>query len=116
MIVANYVGPHADYAGDPAAQLLRTMIRRHLRLGYAVYLDFTGVEMMTSAFLNGVVFDLYADYPEAEWPDIDDRLTALNLTEIHEAIWLGAQHRAQRYYRDPVRGAQIERECAGIED
>lgn len=53
-------------------------IRSYIEKKETVDIDFSGVEMMTTAFLNIVIGDLYKDYSSEE---LREFLTLSNLTE-----------------------------------
>jgi STAS-like domain of unknown function (DUF4325) len=76
-----------------------------LQRGEAVCLDFSGVTVLTSSFLNTAVGRLYAALPAGT---LESRLTFTGLDAIDEALVREVQANARRFYAaTPEQQAQL---------
>lgn len=64
-----------------------------------VTLDFSGVSMLTTAFLNVVIGDLYKDYTSEE---LKNRLTLINYSDSTAARIKKVTDNAKLFYKDKV--------------
>lgn len=76
---------------------VHTAMAEHLRAGHPVRLDFTGVEGLTSAFLNAAVGQLYGEFtPER----IRGLLTVEGLPDADLILLKRVVERAKAYFAD----------------
>jgi hypothetical protein len=76
---------------------LRLIFRDELAAKNNVVLDFTGVRIVASAFLNAAIGQLYADVPEQV---IREHLKVMNLSEIGKFALKRVVDNSKRYYSD----------------
>ena len=79
-------------------QKVYDLIKKAFDNGNKVVLSFLNVEMMTTAFLNTAVGQLYKDYTEEE---IKDFLSVKNISDSGLAILKRVVDTAKLYYKDP---------------
>ncbi|MCG3153337.1 MAG: hypothetical protein GEEBNDBF_02649 [bacterium] len=80
--------------GDKLAQ----QIRDALRQGEMITLDFTGLEIVTSAFLNGAIGALYEEFT----PELISSLLQLeNLSSFQQGLVERVRENAIEYFRNP---------------
>ena len=77
---------------------LRLVIRDELLARRDVVLDFEGVRIVASAFLNAAIGQLYADVPEDL---IKQHLKVPNLSDIGKFALKRVVDNSKRYYSDP---------------
>jgi DNA repair photolyase len=75
-----------------------------------VSLSFAGLEMITSAFLNAAVGQLYRDYPEEL---IKQRISAREIGNDDADLLKRVTETAKRYYKDPARLESTIRDILG---
>lgn len=87
------------YCVDPAdGHRLCAQVADALGKGESVRLDFSGVQVLTSSFLNPALGCLYAGFP----PDVlSDRLTFEGLDTIDRALVEDVLATAMRFYQAP---------------
>jgi STAS-like domain of unknown function (DUF4325) len=84
---------------DPQeGERLCAVIRDELMAGKDVALDFTGVRIVASAFLNAAIGQLYEAVPEQV---IKQHLTVPNLSDIGKFALKRVVDNSKRYYSDP---------------
>ncbi len=71
-----------------------------LKAGRTVALSFQNVEMLTSAFLNTAVGQLYRDFPEEL---VRERLQAVEMDAVDLALLKRVVETAKLFYKDPER-------------
>jgi hypothetical protein len=77
---------------------LHAAIHDDLAAGRDVVLDFAGVRIVASAFLNAAIGQLYADLPEQV---IKQHLTVPNLSDMGKFALKRVVDNSKRYYSDP---------------
>jgi hypothetical protein len=80
-------------------------IREELTAGRDVVLDFAGVRIVASAFLNAAIGQLYADVPEQV---IKEHLTVPNLSDIGKFALKRVVDNSKRYYSDARYRAAVD--------
>lgn len=93
-----------DLAGDDycvdlddaerARDALAVLLRDHAELE----LSFEGVNLVTTAFLNVAIGELYGEFPI---DDLQVRLQPVDIAPDDRALWELVVHRAVDFYRDP---------------
>ncbi|WP_411823660.1 STAS-like domain-containing protein [Leptospira sp. 'Mane'] len=91
-------------------QKLFLMISKSLGEGGIVTLSFKGIEMITSAFLNTAIGQLYRDFPEEK---IKSSLKVEDLSNEDLALLKRVNDTAKVYYKDPDRMERSLREVLG---
>lgn len=81
-------------------QLIFDLLNKAFKVNRAVQLDFQNVEMITSAFLNTAVGQLYRDY-SADF--IKQNLSVVNMLPEDMALLKRAVDTAKLFYSDPER-------------
>ena len=95
--VFNIVGnPFCVEADD--GQKVYEMIKEALQKNRKVKVSFQNVEMLTSAFLNTAIGQLYKDYSEI---DIKKNLSVDNMLREDAALLKRVVNTAKLYYNDP---------------
>jgi hypothetical protein len=90
-----------EYCVDPAdGDRLCTQIADALNKGELVRLDFTGVQVLTSSFLNPALGCLYATFPSAT---LSARLSFEGLDLIDRELVDDVRETAMRFYGAPPR-------------
>lgn len=77
---------------------MHQLIRKALNESRKVKLSFLNVEMLTTAFLNTAIGQLYKDYSETE---IKEKLSLENISESGLVSLKRAVDTAKLYYKDP---------------
>ena len=77
---------------------LRSTVYDELAAGHDVVLDFAGVRIVASAFLNAAIGQLYADLPEHV---IKEHLSVPNLSDMGKFALKRVVDNSKRYYGDP---------------
>ncbi|MEN6342630.1 MAG: STAS-like domain-containing protein [Methanospirillum sp.] len=100
----------ADVAGEFAitpddGQQVYDRIRSELREGRTVLLDFTGVKVVASPFLNMAVGQLLEDDPHG---DIPDRIETRGLSAHDRNLLERVIANAREYYGNPVARRAID--------
>lgn len=83
-----------------------------LRHGHSVELSFLNVEIMTTAFLNVAIGQLYGQFDEET---IESLLTMQDLLPEDEALLALVKKSSKRYFEDPDRYDRYAHEELGIE-
>ena len=107
--VLDMVGEFAITPGD--GQQVYDRIRPELREGHAVLLDFTGVRVVASPFLNMAVGQLLEDEP---YGDIPDRIEMTGLSPHDTNLFERVIANARDYYGNPVARRAIDRAIANV--
>ena len=95
--IVNIVGsPFCVEAND--GQKVYELIRKAFQEKRKVVLSFLNVEMLTTAFLNTAVGQLYKDYPEQE---VKESLSVENMTQSGLVSLKRVVDTAKLYYKDP---------------
>ncbi|MDP4226889.1 MAG: STAS-like domain-containing protein [Bacteroidota bacterium] len=97
IIIVNAIG---DVYGVEAedGQKVFELIVKSFNESKKVVLSFQNVEILTTAFLNTAVGQLYKDYPEAF---IKDNLQVANISESGKVSLKRVVDTAKLYYKDP---------------
>lgn len=85
-------------------QRLHDQIARTLREGKKIQISFLNVEMMTSAFLNAAIGQLYGEFPEAQ---IKAKLSVTDMEPDDLALLKRVVDTAKDYFKDPQRFQDI---------
>ena len=93
-------------------ELVFEAIRRELDAGRQVVLSFSGVENLTSAFLNAAVGQLYGAYKGKE-DMLSERMSVVDADDQDLETLLRTIERAKEYFRDPDRFSAAVREVMG---
>ncbi|MFO0793045.1 MAG: STAS-like domain-containing protein [Candidatus Brocadiaceae bacterium] len=95
--VFNTVGnPFCVEADD--GQKVYELIKKALQENRKVKVSFQNVEMLTSAFLNAAIGQLYKDFSEGE---IKDKLSVENMAKEDASLLKRVVNTAKLYYKDP---------------
>ena len=106
----------ADVAGEFASspddgQQIYERIRPELREGHTVLLDFTGVRVIASPFLNMAVGRLLEDDP---YGDLPDRIETTGLSAHDTTLFERVIANARDYYGNPVTRRATDRAFANV--
>lgn len=97
IIINDYITCNKGVTSDEG-EPIRQIILDHFKSGNSVTLDFEGVEMLTTAFLNVVIGELYSTYSS-------DQLRALlhfrNYTEVTARRIKKVTDTAKAFYNNP---------------
>lgn len=99
VIVYNVVGNSFCVEADDG-QLIFNLLEKAFKENRAIQLDFQNVEMITSAFLNTAVGQLYRDYDSRF---IKEHLSVVNMLPEDMALLKRAVDTAKLFYSDPDR-------------
>lgn len=77
--------------------LLFYQIDKNLSLNEKVVIDFQNVSILTSAFLNAAIGQLYIKYDS---PTLNSNLTIVNLAEENRPLLIKVVERAKQYFKD----------------
>lgn len=92
----DYLTLNSGITPEEGTPVFETIVRA-LRDGCNVTLDFSDVTMLTTAFLNVVIGDLYKDYTSE---DLKNRLTLINYTDSTAARIKRVTDNAKLFYKD----------------
>jgi len=81
-------------------------VHRLLSEGQTVQLDFAGVAVCASPFLNAAIGRLMKDFAPA---DLEKKLTVQHLTSVGTQLMRKVIENSQRYYHDPDARNALER-------
>jgi len=107
--VFNTVGNSFCVEADDG-QKVYNLIQKALQEGKKVKLSFQNAEMLTSAFLNTAIGQLYRDFPEDK---VKSSLTAEYLSPEDKALFKRVTTTAKLYYKDPERMQNSIKEILG---
>ena len=80
-----------------SGEILYSLLDKAVSRREKVILDFTGIEMMTTAFLNVAIGQLYHKFkPE----DLNTSLSLINLQKEDVSLFLKVISRAKDYFKD----------------
>ncbi|MDR2907482.1 MAG: STAS-like domain-containing protein [Bacteroidales bacterium] len=95
--VANVIGNY--YAVEATeGQKVYELIKKAITENQKIMLSFLNIEMMTTAFLNTAIGQLYNDFSEEQ---IKDSLTLDNMSDSGKVILKRVVDTAKLYYKDP---------------
>ena len=95
-------GPYAVASSD--GELVHKRINTTLKNDGNVNLSFRNIKVVTSAFLNTAIGQLYGQFDEQ---DIDSRLEIVDLVEDDQKLLELVIETAKQYFQDPDRFKQI---------
>lgn len=90
------IGSSQAISLDDAVQV-KTDLAKIITARKYVTVDFKGIDLMISAFLNKAVGDLYG---ECDKNDVDQFLNAINLCDDDKVLFDRVIERAKSYYED----------------
>lgn len=96
--VYNTVGNSMCVDADDGEKVFE-QISKAIKTESKIVLSFLNVEMLTSAFLNTAIGQLYRDFPEEE---IKRLLTTKDLADVDKALLKRVVKTAKLYYKDPA--------------
>jgi Icc-related predicted phosphoesterase len=97
--VFNIVGNSLCVESDDGEKVF-IQVSAALKAGKKVILSFQNVEMLTSAFLNTAIGQLYRDFSESE---IKESLTVIQLEGADRILLKRVVDTAKLFYKDPAR-------------
>ncbi|HOX41446.1 MAG TPA: STAS-like domain-containing protein [bacterium] len=97
--VFNIVGNSLCVEADDGEKVF-IQVSAALKSGKIVVLSFQNVEMLTSAFLNTAIGQLYRDFSESE---IKESLTVIQLEGADRILLKRVVDTAKLFYKDPAR-------------
>ena len=97
--VFNIVGNSLCVESDDGEKVF-IQVSAALKSGKIVVLSFQNVEMLTSAFLNTAIGQLYRDFSESE---IKESLTVIQLEGADRILLKRVVDTAKLFYKDPAR-------------
>lgn len=96
--VFNLVG--SDFCVEAKdGEVVFSAISKALKQGQAVEISFQNVEMLTSAFLNTAIGQLYRDFSEEE---IRTLVKVVDMSDVDTALLRRVIETAKLYYKDPT--------------
>ncbi len=107
--VFNTVGNRFCVESDDG-QNVYNLIQKALQEGKKVKLSFQNIEMLTSAFLNTAIGQLYRDFSEDK---IKNSLTVEYLSPEDKVLFKRVTTTAKLYYKDPERMQNSIKEILG---
>lgn len=95
--IVNIIGDIYGVEADDGQKVF-TLIKKAFDRNQKVILSFLNIEMLTTAFLNTAVGQLYKDYSEEE---IKTNLKVTNITDSGKISLKRVVDTAKLYYKDP---------------
>lgn len=77
--------------------IIYNLIYSQLKKGQNVIADFAGIELLTTAFLNIAIGQLYKDFNSSQ---ISEKLKLMNVSELDLPLFKKVTDRAKLYYKD----------------
>ncbi len=106
----DYLTLNSGITPEEGAPVFETIVQA-LKDGYNVTLDFSDVTMLTTAFLNVVIGDLYKDYTS---DDLKNRLTLIHYTNSTADRIKKVTDNAKLFYKDKeLYGKEVEEALNG---
>ncbi len=96
----NIVNTIGDVYGVEAddGQKVYSLVKKAIEGGYKVILSFTNVKMLTTAFLNTAVGQLYNDYTEDK---VKEHLQVVDISDSGKVALKRVVDTAKLYFKDP---------------
>jgi len=94
LIVKEIINGDAAVSSDDG-DILYTRIIESIRANYTVSLDFSGISIMTTAFLNSAIGQLYNDYTSEQ---LNNSLKLENVAEEDKILFKKVIERAKEYF------------------
>lgn len=107
--IFNVVGNSFCVEADDGQKVF-DLIKKALQEGKKARLSFQNIEMLTSAFLNTAIGQLYRDFEENK---IKSSLTVEDMTPEDKALLKRVTTTAKLYYKDPERMENSIKEILG---
>lgn len=107
--IFNVVGNSFCVEADDGQKVF-DLIKKALQEGKKARLSFQNIEMLTSAFLNTAIGQLYRDFEENK---IKSSLTVEDMTPEDKALLKRVTTTAKLYYKDPERMENSIKEISG---
>jgi len=95
--IVNIIGDAYGVEADDG-QKVYELIKKSIDGGHKVTLSFLNIEMLTTAFLNTAIGQLYKDYTEEQ---IKDHLQVTDISESGKVALKRVVETAKLFYKDP---------------
>ena len=96
LIVTDIIGSDAAVSTDNGDFVFHK-IEEMLSAGNSVELDFLGIEIMTTAFLNAAIGQLYSEYSSLQ---LNHKLKLVNVADDDKILFTKVIARAKEYFKN----------------
>lgn len=98
IIVKDIIGSEKAVSSEKG-EIVFIEIKKNLENNIFVELDFTGISLMTTAFLNAAIGQLYSQYSSDQ---LNKLLKPISITEEDEEMFIMVVSRAKEYFANKI--------------